>query len=81
MTNAEFQAKLDYFSNELGVKQVKKDEAITWGYATIDNYSLNMKKAFIYLSTLSRYAPESSNSISELQVDFIFTQLEKLFPC
>lgn len=78
MTTAEFQAKLDYFSNELGVMQVKKDEAITWGYQTIPNYNLDMRKAFIYLSTLSRYAPESSNSITEQQTDFIFTQLEKL---
>jgi len=81
MTTTEFTAKLDYFSNELGIKQVKKDEAITWGYSTLNNYSLDMRKAFIYLNTLSRYAPESSNSITEADVDFIFAQLEKVLPC
>lgn len=80
MTTAEFQTKMDYFSNALGVKQVKLDEGIRWGYVTAGN-SLKLKKAFIYLNTLSRYAPESSNSIDEQQVNFIFTQLEKIMPC
>lgn len=80
MTQLQFQYKLDYFTNLLGIAQVKTEEAITWGYEVFDSMPLNRKKAFIYLNTLSRYAPESSNSITEQQTDFIFTQLEKLLP-
>lgn len=78
MTQIEFQNKVDYFTNLLGVGQVKTEEAIKWGYELFDSTPLNKKKAFIYLNTLSRYAPESSNSITEQQTDFIFTQLDKL---
>lgn len=78
MTQLEFQNKVDYFTGLLGVGQVKADEGLTWGYNTTDGVALNRKKSFIYLNTLSRYAPESSNSINEQQANFIFTQLEKL---
>lgn len=78
MTQQQFQWKVDYFTNLLGTTQVKADEAIKWGYEKFNSKPLKLKKAFIYLNTLSRYAPESSNSITEQQTDFIFTQLEKL---
>lgn len=78
MTTSEFQTKIDYFSNQLGVEQVKRDEGFLWGYIPSNTGNLSMKKSFIYLNTLSRYNPESSNSITEQQTNFIFTQLEKL---
>lgn len=80
MTDTEFNNKLDYFNNLLGRKQVTIDEARKWGFvraAAVVNLPA-MKKAFIYLSTLSRYQPESSNSINQQQAEQIFTQLEKL---
>lgn len=81
MTTAEFQVKLDYFTNLLGIRQVKTEEGFKWGFATPEmSRLLSSRKAFIYLNTLSRYAPESSNSIDEQQSEFIFTQLEKLLP-
>lgn len=80
MTDTEFNGKRDYFTNLLGLMQVKIDEGEKWGFIQKLTKPDNMKKAFIYLNTLSRYSPESSNSINGLQVDFIFTQLEKLLP-
>lgn len=78
MTDTEFTARKDYFTNLLGLMQIKLDEAGKWGFIQKLAKPDSMKKAFIYLNTLSRYSPESSNSIDGQQVDFIFTQLEKL---
>lgn len=78
MTLTEFKTRLDYYIDLLGIKQVKIDNGKKWGLIVNMNGLLNMKKAFIYINTLSRYQPESSNSIGEADVESIFTQLEKL---
>lgn len=78
MTGTEFQAKKNYFTDLLGAEQLKIDEAGKWGFILGTAQPDNLKKSFIYLNTLSRYYPESSNSISEQQAEFIFTQLGKL---
>ena len=78
MTPTEFAVRKDFFTNQLGVRQVKIDEGFKWGFIQDLQDSLKLKKAFIYLNTLSRYSPESSNSITEQQAEAIFTQLGKL---
>lgn len=78
MTLTEYNTRKDYFTNQLGIRQVKFDEGFKWGFIQRLEDSLNLKKAFIYLNTLSRYSPESSNSISDEQAEAIFTQLGKL---
>lgn len=78
MTGTEFEIRKDYYTNLLGQDQIKIDEAARWGFILGTSRPDNLKKAFIYLNTLSRYLPESSNSIDEQQVEFIFTQLGKL---
>ncbi len=78
MTDIEFETRKDYFTNLLGVEQLNIDEAGKWGFILGTSRPDNLKLAFVYLNTLSRYLPESSNSITERQAEFIFTQLEKL---
>lgn len=78
MTDTEFLAKRNYFTNLLSNLQVEQDEGRKWGFVQKLSKLEAMKKAFIYLNTLSRYAPGGSNSINEGQAEFIFTQLGKL---
>jgi hypothetical protein len=40
-----------------------------------------MRISFIYLNTLSRYTPGGSNNITDLEAEYILTQLGKLLPC
>lgn len=73
-----FTPEIDYFTNILGVRQVRLDEGFKWGFQQKLEEEVTLKKAFIYLNTLSRYVPENPNSIEECQVEFILLQLGKI---
>lgn len=70
----------ELYTDTLGDLQIKTEEAIKWGMQ-LPPFSNRMRKAFIYLNTLSRYNPGGSNSITEQDAEFILLQLEKLLPC
>jgi hypothetical protein len=81
MLAAEYETRVDEFTNLLGQQQVKIDTAAKWGYATTELNALNMRVSFIYLNILSRYTPGGSNNITDLEAEYILTQLGKLLPC
>lgn len=78
MIVADYIAKIDFYTSALGAAQVKIDEGYRWGYPALLSTRIKIKKAFIYLATLSRYNPEGTNVLTAQQADFIFFQLDKL---
>jgi len=78
MTTAQLTARIAFFNNQLGIKQIRIEEATKWGFSKKLPSLHKHKKAYLYLNTLNRYAVGGTNFISPDQAQFILDQLEKV---
>ena len=78
MTVSQLTTRVAFFKNQLGIKQVRIAEADKWAFNKKSPNLLDMKKAFLYVTTLSRYTAGGTNFISQAQAEFILFQLEKV---